>query len=81
MQDFGDELARIRRAPKLEAGQTVMVAPRSNVVELAMAEDIQTIEWQSGSGSTHFFRVMAAMAPEIKSDAAGNSGVAHMTGI
>jgi uncharacterized linocin/CFP29 family protein len=81
MQDFSDELGKIRRAPALDPGNAVMVEPRPEVVELAMAEDIQTVEWMSNSGYTHFFKVLAIMAPEIKSDAKGQSGIAHLTGI
>lgn len=76
MDEFDQELAMVSRAGKLPDGTAVMVSPQPDVVELAVAEDIQTIEWQSGSGMTNMYKVMAAMAPEIKSDANGNSGVA-----
>lgn len=79
--EFGQEIGRIARAPYLNTGEAVMVDPRQDVVELAEAEDIQTIEWQSGSGMTNHFKVMAAMAPELKSDANGQSGIVHTTGI
>lgn len=79
--EFGEEIGAIRRAEHLPDGEAVMVDPKPDVVELATAEDVQTVEWQSGSGMTNHYKVMAAMAPEVKSDAQGQSGVAHATGI
>lgn len=81
MEEFDQEIGQVRRAPKLADGEAAMVDPRPDVVELAVAEDVQTIEWQSGSGMTSHFKVMAAMAPEVKADADNNSGVVHTTGI
>lgn len=81
LEEFSGEIGAVRRAPLLADGSAVMVDPSPDVVELAMAEDVQTIEWQSGSGMTNHFKVMAAMAPEIKTDAEAQSGVVHTTGI
>lgn len=81
MDEFASEIGAVRRAPYLPDGEAVMVDPSPDVVELAMAEDIQTVDWQSGSGMTNYYKVMAAMAPEIKSDARGQSGIVHLTGI
>jgi len=79
--EFGTEIGAFRRASHLDDGTAVMVDPRQDVVELASAEDVQTVEWQSGSGMTNHFKVMAAMAPEIKSDGTGQSGIVEMTGL
>lgn len=81
LDEFDQEISMISRAGKLPAGTAVLVSPQSDVVELAVAEDVSTIEWQSGSGMTNMYKVMAAMAPEIKSDSNGNSGVTFATGI
>lgn len=79
--EFGQELSGVRRTDRLDSGEAVFVDPSMDVVELAVAEDVQTVEWQSGSGMTNHYKVMAAMAPEIKSDSKGQSGVVHVTGI
>jgi len=79
--EFDPEIGAVRRASFLPDGEAVMVDPSPDVVELAVAEDVQTIEWQSGSGMTNHYKVMAAMAPEIKADSSGQSGVVHLTGI
>lgn len=81
--EFDMELGAIQSVPDyvLPDGEMVMVNPTPDVVELAMAEDLQTLEWSSGSGMTNFFKVLWAGAPEIKTDSKGNVGVAHVTGI
>lgn len=81
LNEFDQEIGAVRRAEFLSAGEAVMVDPKPDVVELAQAEDVQTVEWQSGSGMTNYFKVLAAMAPEIKSDSGGRSGIAHATGL
>ena len=80
-EEFAQEIGAFRRAPFLDDGEAVAVDLSMDVVELAEAEDVQTIEWQSGSGMTNHFKVMAALAPEIKADPEDNSGVVHITGI
>ncbi len=81
--EFDMELGPIQSVPDyvLPDGEMVMVNPAPDVVELALAEDMQTIEWSSGSGMTNFYKVLWAGAPEIKTDSKGNFGVAHVTGI
>lgn len=81
LNEFDQEIGAVRRATRLSDGTAVMVDPSPDVVELAVAEDVQAVEWQSGSGMTNHYKVMAAMAPEIKSDQTGQSGVVHTTGI
>lgn len=81
MDEFATEIGMVRRAEYLPDGEAVMVDPAADVIELVTAENIQMIEWQSLSGMTEHFKVMAAMAPEIKSDSLGQSGVVHTTGI
>jgi len=83
MDEFDRELDMVRPVPDyvLPDGEGVMLNPTEDVVELALAEDIQTIEWTSGSGMTNFYKVMMAGAPELKTDFTGRVGVAHITGI
>lgn len=81
LNEFDSEIGAVRRSPFLPDGEAVMVDPSTDVVELAVAEDVQTVEWQSGSGMTNHYKVMAAMAPEVKSDSSGQSGVVHASGI
>lgn len=81
--EFDNELGQVKSVPDyiLPDGEMVMVNPTADVVEYAQAEDLQTIEWTSGSGQTNFYKIMAAGAPEVKTDSKGQVGVAHVTGI
>lgn len=81
--EFDQEIQPPRSVPSyvLPDGEMVMVNPTPDVVELALAEDMQTVEWTSGSGMTNFYKILWAGAPEIKTDSNGNVGVAHVTGI
>jgi len=83
MNEFDEELGMVKSVPDyvLPDGEMVMVNPTADVVEFAQAEDLQTIEWSSGSGMSNFYKIMAAGAPEIKTDSKGQVGVAHVTGI
>lgn len=71
----------IRRADKVPAGTGVMVKPQAEVVDLSVAEDIQTVEWETQGGMQNHYKVMAAMAPRIKSDYNSQSGIVEITGI
>ena len=81
-EEFDAEIGMIQREPEfaLPDGEMVMIDPQPDVVELAQAEDMQTAEWQSGSGFTNHFKTFWAGVPEFKSDADGQSGIVHYTG-
>jgi uncharacterized linocin/CFP29 family protein len=81
--EFDMEIQEPRSVPDyvLPDGEMVMVNPTPDVVELALAEDLQTVEWTSGSGMTNYFKTLWAGAPEIKVDSKNNFGVVHVTGI
>jgi hypothetical protein len=79
-QDF-TEISRIERTPALKDGEAFMYKPTTETFKVGMAADLQTLEWESGSGMTSHVNVFAAMAPEIRSDINGNVGVVKVTGI
>jgi len=81
MDDFSDEIARVERTAALEPGEAFMYKPTTETFKVGMAADLQTLEWESGSGMTSHVNVFAAMAPEIRTDINGNVGVAKATGI
>lgn len=78
--EFGDMIDFVR-ADRMPGGELTAYKPVEDVIQLANASDVQNVEWESGSGWTMHMKVMASMTPIIKSDDAGQSGVAHMTGI
>lgn len=81
LDDFSDEIAGIRRTAALEPDEAFMYKPTSETIKVGMAADLQALEWESGSGMSTHVNVMAAMAPEIRSDVNGNVGVVKATGI
>jgi hypothetical protein len=39
--------------------------------------EIQTVQWESLGGMVKHFKVMCIQVPQLRSDTAGNSGIAH----
>lgn len=72
-----DNLQAVRSTIKLTGNNVVMVQLTSDVVDLPVAQDITTVEWDQKGGLQTHFKVMAAMAPRLKSDANGATGIAH----
>lgn len=80
-ENYSREINRIAPTDKLADGEAVLVQMDRDVVELAVASDVQTVEW-SERGETEFYgKVMASMIPKVKSDQSGGSGVVHTTGL
>lgn len=73
-------LNAVKNAATLTSGTLVLVSMQRNVVDLALAQDVVPVQWDDLGGMMTRFKVMAAMAPRIKSDAAGHSGIVHYTG-
>lgn len=81
-------LARVLELPQIEFvkpsdhladGVMTMTQLTANVVDIAIAMDETNREWTSGDQMALYFKVMMAMAPRLKTDYAGNAGVAHAT--
>lgn len=70
-----------KRADFLSAGEAVAVEMVEDNVQLAVPSDVQTVEWGSQGGLVQHVKVMASMIPVLKSDRAGQMGLAHLTGI
>jgi len=74
-----DTLGAIHNSGKMAAGEVLLVQLTSDVVDLPVGQDISTVEWDTKGGMQMHFKVMAAMAPRMKSDANGNTGIVHYT--
>jgi hypothetical protein len=68
-------------APTLDDEEGIMLKPVEDVMELAVASDIQNVEWASDDGFTTHMKVMASITPVVKSDDGGQSGVLHQTNL
>ncbi len=73
------QISSIKASDFLAAGVLVMVQMTSNVVDIVIGMDVENREWESPDGQAMFFAVMAASAPRLKTDYAGNAGIAHAT--
>lgn len=63
------------------AGQGVLVQMSRDVVDVAIGQDTIPVEWDTKGGLVTRWKVLAAKVPRVKADAAGRSGLAHITGI
>lgn len=74
-----DSLSAVRHSGRMTATEVLLVQLTSDVVDLPVGQDITTVEWDTKGGMQMHFKVMAAMAPRVKSDANGNTGIVHYT--
>lgn len=74
-----NKIGAIRTSDVLGADDVAMVAMNSSTIDLAVASDITTVQWQSGSGWTNYFQAFAAWAPRIKRRYDGQVGYLHGT--
>lgn len=63
------------------AGELVAVVMSPSVVDLAIAQNITTVPWESEGGARQHWRVFSSMAPRIFVDRDSQCGVVHVTGI
>lgn len=71
-------IAGITVADRLADDNVLLIQMTSDVVDLAMARDINTVQWQVDGGMQERFKVMAVWVPRIKSDFDGRSGIVHL---
>jgi len=75
------EIRGIKRTQAIPAGTAVLVQLTEDVVDLALGQDIVTVQWETDGGMMTHFKVMTALAPRIKADDDGRSGIVVHTGI
>lgn len=71
----------IRPGDQLTDGTAILVSFRRDVVDLAIGQEMTVVEWETKGGMINNFKVMSALAPRIKSDAANGSGIVLLSGI
>lgn len=81
-------LQRVLKLPKIEFvepsdwltdGAVVLFQLTPDVVDVATAQDLTTLEWVSGDGMVGNFKVMTIAVPRVKSEYASKSGIVHAT--
>lgn len=74
-----DGISGIRVTDKMPAAAVVMVQMTRDVVTLLNGEPIQTVQWDVNGGFEVAFKVWAIQIPLVRADAAGRSGIVHMS--
>jgi uncharacterized linocin/CFP29 family protein len=72
-----DVISRVRVSDVLTGGNVLLLDMNRRYIDLAIASDVTTVQWQSGSGFTNHFKTYAAWAPRIKADFDGRVGILH----
>ena len=72
-----DVIDNVRFSDVLAPGNVVLIQMQRSVIDLAIASDVTTVQWESGSRWTNNFQVFASWAPRIKSDFDGRCGILH----
>lgn len=70
---------RIVISDTLAADNVIGVKATPDVVQWALGEDIQTVQWDAFGGFRINFKVMAIQVPLIRSTQAGRSGIVHLS--
>lgn len=69
----------IQVADRMPAHNVVLVQMVKQTVDMAIAQDITTIQWDERGGMVSEYKVMAVWVPRIKSDYDGRCGVVHLS--
>lgn len=73
------QIADIRVADKMPAGEVVFVQMDPNNVLWVTGEPLQNVQWDEGGGFTVNFKVWTISMPLIRSDQEGRSGIFHLS--
>ncbi len=71
-------LTAIKVSDFLTANNVILVSLTKDVVDLAVGQDVTTVQWSNNGGMSEEFKVMAVWVPRIKSDFDGRSGIVHL---
>lgn len=64
---------------RLTSHNVVLVQMTSDVVDMAVAQGVSTVQWQVQGGLQQRFKVMSVMVPRVKSDYDSRSGIVHLS--
>ena len=67
----------VKMSGVLAAGYIALVQLASDTIDLSVGIDLTVVEWETHGGMQSHFKVMAAMAPRVKSDYDNQCGVAY----
>lgn len=70
-----EEITAIKVADRLPADTVVLVQLSTDVVRVINGFSPIAVQWTSGDGLTHHFKIMAIQVPQMRADQAGNCGI------
>lgn len=73
------DIVSINVLDKLAASEVLMIQMTPDVLDLAVGMEVDTVDWETQGGALQHFKVMAAMAPRLKSDYNARTGICHGT--
>jgi uncharacterized linocin/CFP29 family protein len=73
-------LAFIRPSDKLKDGEGIVWQTTKDVADLAIAQDVTPVQWESMGGFLVDFRIFIAVTVRVKHDSNGACGLLHFTG-
>ena len=71
------EIAAIRWSTQLDYNEVVMVEMRADTIDLAVGQDVTNLQGEEHFGFVQKFMAFTALAPRLKMDANGKSGLFH----
>ena len=74
-----DMIQRITVCDQLPANEVVIYQPSPDVVQWAMGEEIQTVQWDLYGGFQVAFKALGIQVPVVKATASGRSGIYHLS--
>jgi uncharacterized linocin/CFP29 family protein len=74
-------ISQIKIADKLASDNVVLVQMTRDVVDLAIAQDVTTLQWPVMGGMEFQYKTMAVWVPRIKAEFSNKSGVVHLYAI
>lgn len=72
-------IAGIEIVDRMTANNIVLVQLSDDVCDIAIAQDVTTIQWAEQGGLVQKYKVMSSMVPRVKSDFDARSGIVHMS--
>jgi uncharacterized linocin/CFP29 family protein len=74
-------MSGFRIVDNVPANEMIIVSMQASTVDMVIGERLQTIQWDAHGGFQVNFKGFQIMVPRIRTDADGNSGVAHFTSV
>lgn len=71
-------LSAIKLSDFVPANNVLLVSLTKEVVDLAIGQDVSTVQWTNNGGMSEEFKVMAVWVPRLKSDFDGRSGITQL---